>query len=252
MNKISLIVIVFWGLCNVKTMAQTSAVFHTKQELINMSAVELRLLKNEVFARHGYSFKSADLRDYFNNTSWYAESRNYTNDRLSDQEKEYLERIMSIEKTKNTDYIFKIDSPDIKKFEPKLTKKLIALKNPVFGRAEHESVYSYIKTKATYYEIKRFRITDEIDGVISFVFFPGLELDGNLKLIFFSTFNNQGKEIKSVRLAKYERQSDVYYHEAGFIKGDLIEVRRNYSTVEGEEFSIDRYKINYKGGIIKK
>lgn len=44
---------------------------YTYEELSGLSAQEIRLAKNELYARHGWIFKSADLQDYFNSKSWY-------------------------------------------------------------------------------------------------------------------------------------------------------------------------------------
>ncbi|WP_345240392.1 YARHG domain-containing protein [Pontibacillus salipaludis] len=41
------------------------------------SSYELRLARNEIFARHGYIFQSADLRSYFSSLSWYVPDPNY-------------------------------------------------------------------------------------------------------------------------------------------------------------------------------
>lgn len=43
----------------------------TDEDLRYMSKHELRLLRNEIFARHGYIFKSRDLQEHFNSKSWY-------------------------------------------------------------------------------------------------------------------------------------------------------------------------------------
>ena len=39
--------------------------------LMNIPREQLRLMRNEILARHGYTFKSKDLRDYFSKKSWY-------------------------------------------------------------------------------------------------------------------------------------------------------------------------------------
>ncbi len=43
----------------------------TDNDVRHLSKKELRLLRNEIYARHGYIFKSQDLRDYFNRKPWY-------------------------------------------------------------------------------------------------------------------------------------------------------------------------------------
>ncbi|RVU91711.1 YARHG domain-containing protein [Flavobacterium columnare] len=40
-------------------------------ELQKFTAAEIRIIKNEIFARHGYIFKSKDLATYFGKQKWY-------------------------------------------------------------------------------------------------------------------------------------------------------------------------------------
>jgi hypothetical protein len=46
----------------------------SKDELAIYSPAELRLIRNEIFARHGYIFKFEDLNRYFSQQSWYQPS----------------------------------------------------------------------------------------------------------------------------------------------------------------------------------
>ncbi|MCL2651690.1 MAG: YARHG domain-containing protein [Candidatus Azobacteroides sp.] len=43
----------------------------TENDLQGLSKQDLRILRNEIYARHGYIFKSQDLRDYFSAKDWY-------------------------------------------------------------------------------------------------------------------------------------------------------------------------------------
>ncbi len=43
----------------------------TEDDLFGKSAWELDVMRNEPFARHGYRFKRADLRNHFSQFSWY-------------------------------------------------------------------------------------------------------------------------------------------------------------------------------------
>ena len=45
--------------------------FDLKQDIDNLNIEQLRLLRNEIFARHGYLFKDAHLRVYFDSKGWY-------------------------------------------------------------------------------------------------------------------------------------------------------------------------------------
>lgn len=65
-----------------------------------LSASQLRLLRNEIYARHGYVFKSKDLNDYFLQKSWYKPDPNLKEIELSDLEKENLSLIQYFENRK--------------------------------------------------------------------------------------------------------------------------------------------------------
>ncbi len=43
----------------------------TPSDLHGMSKWELKIMRNEIFARHGYLFKTSLMRNYFNNKEWY-------------------------------------------------------------------------------------------------------------------------------------------------------------------------------------
>jgi len=45
--------------------------FYTRSEISGLSASELRLARNEIYARHGAIFTSADLDAHFRSCSWY-------------------------------------------------------------------------------------------------------------------------------------------------------------------------------------
>lgn len=43
----------------------------TEDDLENFEQEDLKIARNEIFARHGYIFNSQDLKDYFGKQSWY-------------------------------------------------------------------------------------------------------------------------------------------------------------------------------------
>jgi hypothetical protein len=47
----------------------------TPGEIAGLTAAQLRIARNEIYARHGYIFESPDLRDHFAAFSWYHPSR---------------------------------------------------------------------------------------------------------------------------------------------------------------------------------
>ncbi len=68
-------------------------------EIINMTASNLRLLRNEIFARHGYIFKSRDLTDYFSKYEWYKPTINsdLIDKKLTEIDRRNISLIKSIE-----------------------------------------------------------------------------------------------------------------------------------------------------------
>lgn len=73
----------------------------TEEEVFGKDASTLRLARNEIFARHGYIFKSEDLKTYFRKVSWYeerVEADQFNADKVfNDYEKKNVELIKSIE-----------------------------------------------------------------------------------------------------------------------------------------------------------
>ncbi|MDD6669825.1 MAG: YARHG domain-containing protein [Bacteroidales bacterium] len=61
------------------------------------SSSDARVLRNAIFARHGYRFKSQDLRDYFNQFSWYMPRFDDVTSHLSEVERENIQYLKSLE-----------------------------------------------------------------------------------------------------------------------------------------------------------
>ena len=69
------------------------------QDLIGYSKEELRIMRNWIFARHGYAFKSKDLQNYFSQFDWYQPQYTDTDVSymLTDIEKKNIELIKRYE-----------------------------------------------------------------------------------------------------------------------------------------------------------
>ncbi|HRQ90825.1 MAG TPA: YARHG domain-containing protein [Bacteroidia bacterium] len=50
---------------------QSSTRLLKEKDVENMRPSELRIMRSEIYARHGYCFRLADMRDHFNETDWY-------------------------------------------------------------------------------------------------------------------------------------------------------------------------------------
>ena len=71
----------------------------TKENLSGTDKAHLRVYRNEVFARHGRTFKSTDLNQIYNQSGWYVIDKTYTDERLTDDDKACVKLIQSLEKS---------------------------------------------------------------------------------------------------------------------------------------------------------
>ncbi|MBA2704282.1 MAG: YARHG domain-containing protein [Blastocatellia bacterium] len=67
------------------------------QMLHGLSLYELRLLRNEVYARHGRSFQAPWLAQYFFSQPWYQPDDNFKDEQLSGADKSNVETIVAYE-----------------------------------------------------------------------------------------------------------------------------------------------------------
>lgn len=59
----------------------------TEDDLAGMSKKELRLMRNWIFARHGYIFSTTEMRNYFEQQPWYQGRYSNVTSMLTDIEK---------------------------------------------------------------------------------------------------------------------------------------------------------------------
>ena len=62
------------------------------------SKSELKIMRNEIFARHGYNFKTEEMKNYFSRQAWYRPLYDNVNDKLTDIEKLNIKLIQRFEK----------------------------------------------------------------------------------------------------------------------------------------------------------
>jgi len=70
----------------------------SEQMLHGLSLNELRLLRNEVYARHGRQFQAPWLSQYFFGQAWYQPDENFKDEELSGSDKTNVETIVAYEK----------------------------------------------------------------------------------------------------------------------------------------------------------
>lgn len=71
-----------------------------EEELNSYDKEKLTLLKNEIYARHGYKFTNKEMKKYFKEKSWYKENEDFSLKLLNDIEKENIRNINKMLSTK--------------------------------------------------------------------------------------------------------------------------------------------------------
>ena len=69
-----------------------------ESDVNNLTKWELEVMRNEIFARHGYCFKKKNLRETFEELDWYIPNTVDVKDLLTDVEKKNVEMIKKYEK----------------------------------------------------------------------------------------------------------------------------------------------------------
>lgn len=68
-----------------------------REDVENLSGWELKIIRNEIFARHGYIFKTEEMRNYFKYEKWYVPMYDNVDRMLTDVEKKNIELIKRYE-----------------------------------------------------------------------------------------------------------------------------------------------------------
>lgn len=76
---------------------EASTSYLSTEQLKYLSPFELKIMRNEIFARHGYIFKTPEMKNYFNNQNWYYGRLTNVDDQLTQIEKENIQLIKSYE-----------------------------------------------------------------------------------------------------------------------------------------------------------
>ena len=76
---------------------QSNDITLKKENLESLSLEELRLLRNEIFAKHGYIFNSTDLKEYFTSKDWYKPKFKNVDSLLTKTDKENIDLILGLE-----------------------------------------------------------------------------------------------------------------------------------------------------------
>ena len=70
----------------------------TDEDVRNLSQYNLRIMRNEIYARHGFIFQNTEMKNYFSTQPWYSPLNNDVNGILSVIEKKNIEFIKRYER----------------------------------------------------------------------------------------------------------------------------------------------------------
>jgi hypothetical protein len=76
---------------------QASERLLTDSDLRYLSKNDLKIMRNEIFARYGYIFQTTEMKQYFQNQSWYTPQRSDVTDKLSNIEIKNIDLIKRYE-----------------------------------------------------------------------------------------------------------------------------------------------------------
>lgn len=69
----------------------------SKKDIENLGKADLYILRNSIYAKHGYTFKKRPVRAYFDNMNWYMPLYTDIKDRLTDIELKNIKLLLSYE-----------------------------------------------------------------------------------------------------------------------------------------------------------
>ena len=81
-------------------LADSSSTYLSESDLVGLSAQELKIARNEIYARHGRTFNDSELQAYFDSCSWYSGTvspDDFDTDVLNEYELENLSTIRAYE-----------------------------------------------------------------------------------------------------------------------------------------------------------
>jgi hypothetical protein len=69
----------------------------TEEDVDNLVGEELEIMRNEIYARHGYSFRNKKMRSYFAEKDWYVPMGIDIREQLTEDEAKYIQLIKRFE-----------------------------------------------------------------------------------------------------------------------------------------------------------
>ena len=142
----------------------------TDEDLEDLDKVQLRIMRNAVYARHGRMFQSEDLQTLFNECSWYTKNPEYTDGFLTETDRY---NISLIQKYEDKQAMLTFDYKTIKAVEPETVAVeeggIYRAKENIYLREKEDTSGEIITTIQTDTLVKVLSLgkEDTIDGIKS-------------------------------------------------------------------------------------
>lgn len=213
--------------------ATSSFEFLSEEALKAKNKEDLRLLRNEIFARKGYVFKSDDLNTYFKTKTWYTPDAT-VKVILSDEEQNYIDKIKALESlTKKTDKCLDYFNDNVKTIYP------------LKGYNDNWPTSDFFKI---YYEQNKDRIHDIVFEQVSFCdgfYFYNINCNTDIENILFTAYCNDDPIFHILSIKGNEIIKKVKVVDSSLRTSDNDSVMSGYHDIN---FKLDRdnlevYKI---------
>ena len=157
----------------------------TPEDLKEKSLWELKIMRNEIFARHGYKFKSEEMKSYFDKQKWYEPKYNNVNSKLTYTEssnikliKEYEDNLKKTEKASSISELIEKQKREIV-FKTPWGSETTELNHIIPEEANPEAPMSFVVD-----ESGTIFVLDQVNKRIQ-------------------VFENNGKHVKAIPLSSY-------------------------------------------------
>lgn len=118
----------------------------TDDDLKDKTLTDLRIMRNEIFARHGHTFKSEELKNHFNSQPWYKSTIADATAQLTEMEKKNVDFIKRFENkiaaTADFDDFYNLFTKAVEAGDVDKLKGLVLYKEMIDSPEQFEQSYS--------------------------------------------------------------------------------------------------------------
>lgn len=191
---------------------------NAQQELLDFSNIkdknlsELRIARNEIFAKYGYIFKSKELNEYFQQKDWYEPKFSNVDVLLTEIDKKNITLILNREKeirSFESKFDISIEKPDMYKYELLNIKKID--QNYFYELIIYERHINEYRNTVNYYQQGQYLLlSNSLNENIS-----KSEIDFNL-------INNIAKSVSRLKSSNHNKISEIQKHKINLFSANGI------------------------------